>query len=412
MGRSGLRQVRGLRRRRLPARDRRLLGAGVARIHGARRSPAATASQRDRRPRPATRRRPARSRPACVAAGARQPDASRSASASCSWSAWTATSPGPQLDRRRSRPTTSGRCCSTRSAAGPPRSPRGPPRMQALAPSGTGGVALLHRRQPGGRADPAAHRARVRHHAVRARAGRLDGGHAARSRRPAGGPTCAPRASTSTSRRSWTWCRQGRRRPTRRSARLTGSSAPTRRPTARTAPPSSRGWPTAGVATVAKHFPGLGRVTGNTDFTADVVDNVTTADDPYLNSFRAAIGAGVPMVMVALATYTRIDPSQLAVFSPVVMRLLRDRARLRRRHRLRRPRRGAGGAGDPGGNAGDRLPHRGRRPDHLAEPRPRRADGGRGARQGVGRAPRSAPRSTPPRARVLTAKQAAGLLPC
>jgi beta-N-acetylhexosaminidase len=79
----------------------------------------------------------------------------------------------------------------------------------------------------------------------------------------------------------------------------------------------------AGVMTVAKHFPGLGRVTGNTDVTPDVVDNVTTADDPYLNSFRAAIGAGVPMVMVALATYTKIDPTELAVFSPTVMRLLR-----------------------------------------------------------------------------------------
>jgi beta-N-acetylhexosaminidase len=80
----------------------------------------------------------------------------------------------------------------------------------------------------------------------------------------------------------------------------------------------------AGVMTVAKHFPGLGRVTGNTDFTPDVVDDVTTATDPYLGSFRAVIGAGVPMVMVASATYTRIDPDNLAVFSPVVMRLLRD----------------------------------------------------------------------------------------
>ncbi len=85
-----------------------------------------------------------------------------------------------------------------------------------------------------------------------------------------------------------------------------------------------QGMADARVATVAKHFPGLGRVTGNTDFAADVVDNVTTADDPGLNSFRTAISAGVPMVMVALATYTRIDASRLAVFSPVVMRLLRD----------------------------------------------------------------------------------------
>jgi beta-N-acetylhexosaminidase len=84
------------------------------------------------------------------------------------------------------------------------------------------------------------------------------------------------------------------------------------------------GMANAGVATVAKHFPGLGQVAGNTDFTADVVDNVTTADSPDLNSFRAAVSAGVPMVMVALATYTKIDPGRLAVFSPTIMRLLRD----------------------------------------------------------------------------------------
>jgi beta-N-acetylhexosaminidase len=85
-----------------------------------------------------------------------------------------------------------------------------------------------------------------------------------------------------------------------------------------------QGMGAARVMTVAKHFPGLGRVAGNTDFTSNVVDNVTTANDPYLNSFRTAIGAGVPMVMVALATYTKIDPAELAVFSPTVMRLLRN----------------------------------------------------------------------------------------
>jgi beta-N-acetylhexosaminidase len=84
------------------------------------------------------------------------------------------------------------------------------------------------------------------------------------------------------------------------------------------------GMASAGVATVAKHFPGLGRVTGNTDDVANVVDNVTTANDPYLGSFRDAIRAGVPFMMVALATYTQIDPNRLAVFSPVVMGLLRN----------------------------------------------------------------------------------------
>jgi beta-N-acetylhexosaminidase len=84
------------------------------------------------------------------------------------------------------------------------------------------------------------------------------------------------------------------------------------------------GMASAGVASVAKHFPGLGRAMGNTDFTSDVVDSVTTATDPYLGSFRDAVNAGVPYMMVAEATYTQIDPSHLAVFSPVIMRLLRN----------------------------------------------------------------------------------------
>jgi beta-N-acetylhexosaminidase len=87
-----------------------------------------------------------------------------------------------------------------------------------------------------------------------------------------------------------------------------------------------RGLREAGVAATAKHFPGLGRVTGNTDLTAGVVDPVTAPGDPYLGSFQAAIDAGVPFVMVSLASYPRIDPSHLAVFSSRIMRtLLRER---------------------------------------------------------------------------------------
>jgi beta-N-acetylhexosaminidase len=85
-----------------------------------------------------------------------------------------------------------------------------------------------------------------------------------------------------------------------------------------------QGMASAGVASVPKHFPGLGRVKGNTDFTSDVVDTVTTSTDPYLGTYRDAVNAGVPYMMVAEATYTRIDPSHLAVFSPVIMRLLRN----------------------------------------------------------------------------------------
>jgi beta-N-acetylhexosaminidase len=86
-----------------------------------------------------------------------------------------------------------------------------------------------------------------------------------------------------------------------------------------------KGMQQAGVATTAKHFPGLGRVLGNTDFTADVVDTVTTSHSSSLQSFQAAIDAGVPFVLIALATYTRIDPDHLAAFSSRIMRgLLRD----------------------------------------------------------------------------------------
>jgi len=84
------------------------------------------------------------------------------------------------------------------------------------------------------------------------------------------------------------------------------------------------GMASAGVASVAKHFPGLGRVVGNTDFTSNVVDSVTTSNDPYLDSYRDAVNAGVPYMMVAEATYTKIDPAHLAVFSPVIMGLLRN----------------------------------------------------------------------------------------
>ncbi len=80
-----------------------------------------------------------------------------------------------------------------------------------------------------------------------------------------------------------------------------------------------RGMGRAGIATTAKHFPGLGRVAGNTDFTSAVNDAVTTRNDPYLLPFQAAVEASGPFVMVSLATYEQIDPDHLAAFSRTIV---------------------------------------------------------------------------------------------
>ncbi|WP_370615789.1 glycoside hydrolase family 3 N-terminal domain-containing protein [Mumia qirimensis] len=81
----------------------------------------------------------------------------------------------------------------------------------------------------------------------------------------------------------------------------------------------------ADVLAAVKHFPGLGRVTANTDTTGDVHDTRTRADDPYLQPFEDAIAAGARVIMMSTAIYDRIDPRQPAAFSrPVVTGLLRE----------------------------------------------------------------------------------------
>ncbi len=76
----------------------------------------------------------------------------------------------------------------------------------------------------------------------------------------------------------------------------------------------------AGVTATLKHFPGLGRVAGNTDDTAVVHDTVTTADDPQLTVFATlADSPAAPFVMASSAIYDRIDGSTQAMFSRVVL---------------------------------------------------------------------------------------------
>lgn len=81
------------------------------------------------------------------------------------------------------------------------------------------------------------------------------------------------------------------------------------------------------IASTIKHFPGIGRITGNTDVTArGITDRTTTTTDPYLAPFRAGIEDDVDLVMVGSAKYSRIDPGVNALFSKaVVTDLLRGR---------------------------------------------------------------------------------------
>ncbi|MDD0859353.1 glycoside hydrolase family 3 N-terminal domain-containing protein [Arthrobacter alpinus] len=75
----------------------------------------------------------------------------------------------------------------------------------------------------------------------------------------------------------------------------------------------------AAIVPTVKHFPGLGRVTLNTDTSANVHDTTTTRTDPYLQPFRDAINQGVRVVMVSSAYYDRIDSSNIAPFSRTIM---------------------------------------------------------------------------------------------
>ncbi|MCK9794404.1 glycoside hydrolase family 3 protein [Isoptericola sp. 4D.3] len=75
----------------------------------------------------------------------------------------------------------------------------------------------------------------------------------------------------------------------------------------------------AGVEPVIKHFPGLGRVSANTDTDTAVTDDVTTRDDASVQVFARGIEAGAKYVMMSTAVYDRIDPDAPAAFSPVVV---------------------------------------------------------------------------------------------
>jgi beta-N-acetylhexosaminidase len=80
-----------------------------------------------------------------------------------------------------------------------------------------------------------------------------------------------------------------------------------------------------GIEGTVKHFPGLGRIRNNTDFSSTgITDDVTDANDPFLQPFAAGVKAGAGLVMVGSARYSKLDPKVPAMFSaPIVTDLLR-----------------------------------------------------------------------------------------
>jgi beta-N-acetylhexosaminidase len=86
-----------------------------------------------------------------------------------------------------------------------------------------------------------------------------------------------------------------------------------------------KGWRDAGVAPTVKHFPGLGATTVNTDRASTTIGGGAPTERD-LAPFRAAIAAGVPLVMSSHAVYPALDSRHVASQSPAVLEdLLRDK---------------------------------------------------------------------------------------
>ncbi|CAA9580515.1 MAG: GH3 [uncultured Thermomicrobiales bacterium] len=74
------------------------------------------------------------------------------------------------------------------------------------------------------------------------------------------------------------------------------------------------------VGATAKHFPGLGRAGENTDDAPVTIDASRRELEEDLIPFRAAIDAGVPLVMSSHALYPALDRRRIASQSPIVLR--------------------------------------------------------------------------------------------
>ena len=81
-----------------------------------------------------------------------------------------------------------------------------------------------------------------------------------------------------------------------------------------------------GTLATAKHFPGLGRSTTNTDFAPSTIDASRRELREDLLPFQRAISQGIPLVMIGIASYPGLGSKQPAALSPEIAQgLLRDR---------------------------------------------------------------------------------------
>lgn len=85
------------------------------------------------------------------------------------------------------------------------------------------------------------------------------------------------------------------------------------------------GMQSKGLLATAKHFPGIGRVTENTDFSTGVMDDITTESDDSVNIFQKLIKNNIPVIMTSTVIYNNLDANNIAAFSPtIVTGLLRE----------------------------------------------------------------------------------------
>jgi beta-N-acetylhexosaminidase len=88
----------------------------------------------------------------------------------------------------------------------------------------------------------------------------------------------------------------------------------------------AKGMQAAGVTPTTKHFPGIGRIQGNTDSTAEgITDTTATTKDPHLAPFAEVIKTTPTIVMIGNARYPKLDATNQAPFSSTIITgLLRE----------------------------------------------------------------------------------------